>query len=247
MRLGSRALGRLRLGRAPRVLDAPAAYALWAPAYPPHAHNPLMAAEQRAMERCLAGIAASRALDVGTGSGRYLAPLRGTGASTVVGLDLSPAMLERAAAALPASRASLVRADAMRLPFADASFDLVTAGLVVGDLSDLDGWAREAARVLRPGGHLLWSDVHPVGAASGWRRTFRTADGRAYAVRHHRRSIAEHVAALEHRGFTVASVDEAGLDGQSGPEIDAFRERWGEAPVALVVHAIKARRARPAA
>ena len=58
-----------------------------------------MRVEQDVVQRLLARIRATRALDVGTGSGRYLPLLRATGASAVVGVDFSLAMLARAAGA----------------------------------------------------------------------------------------------------------------------------------------------------
>ena len=55
------------------TLAPAAAYALWAASYPPHAHNPLMLAEERAMLALLPGDLRGRALlDAGCGSGRYL-------------------------------------------------------------------------------------------------------------------------------------------------------------------------------
>src|SRR5262245_65088498 len=78
--------------RAPRMMSAHAAYELWAPTYPPIAHNPLMRVEQNVIETLLRGLRVKRALDVGTGSGRYVPLLAATGAS-VVGVDFSMAML----------------------------------------------------------------------------------------------------------------------------------------------------------
>lgn len=220
--------------RPPRILEPRVAYALWAPTYPPHAHNPLMVAEQAAMEGFLAPLSATSALDVGTGSGRYLPILRRTGAFPVVGLDISLPMLER-------NRLSsmLLCADAIRLPIATGAFDLIVASLVVGHLRKLDLWVRETARVLRGGGHLLFSDFHPDGVGRGWRRTFRTADGRHFAVRHYARSVRQQIEQLERRGFRIAAIAEPGLGRQSGPEIDAFHRRWGDPPVVLVIHAVK--------
>src|SRR5206468_11877068 len=127
------------------------------------AHNPLMRLEQEIVASILATVRATRALDVGTGSGRYLAPLAGTGATRVVGVDFSTAMLTQCH-----RPASLICADACRLPFRRRSFDLINASLMVGDVVDLSGWAREMARTLTRGGHLVYSDFHPSWAQFGW-------------------------------------------------------------------------------
>ncbi|MBF0424432.1 MAG: class I SAM-dependent methyltransferase [Magnetococcales bacterium] len=73
---------------------------------------------------------------------------------TYVGLDLSPiatAHCRRRGVRL------MVAGDAQRLPFADASFDLVVAFDIFEHLPDDAGAMREARRILRPGGHLLFN------------------------------------------------------------------------------------------
>lgn len=74
----------------------------------------------------------------------------------VVGADFVPEML-----ALGRHKAATVRpltADAMELPFADATFDGVTIGFGVRNFSDIDAGLREAARVLKPGARLVVLD-----------------------------------------------------------------------------------------
>jgi malonyl-CoA O-methyltransferase len=84
------------------ILEPSSAYALWAADYPPHAHNPLMQAEERAMLSLLpAGLRGRAVLDAGCGSGRYLIHTLQRGARRVVGLDLSAEMLARASAPPP--------------------------------------------------------------------------------------------------------------------------------------------------
>src|SRR6476469_3903288 len=79
------------------TLAPAAAYALWAASYPPHAHNPLMLAEERAMLALLPGSLRGRSvLDAGCGSGRYLLHALRRGARRVLGVDLSGEMLARA-------------------------------------------------------------------------------------------------------------------------------------------------------
>jgi len=216
------------------VLPARHAYALWADVYPPTPHNPLMQAEQAAMAPVIRSTSPMRALDVGTGSGRYLPLLAATGARLVVGVDFSLPMLTRAPGSLDQRRAR-VCGDARCLPFGDATFDLVTAGLMVGDVADLAAWTAEMSRVLAAGGHLVYSDFHPTWAARGWRRTFHAASGRAIELAYHARSIAEHTTHLEACGFDVRQMLEQGL---------AREDRVDGRPEALVVavfHAVKKR------
>lgn len=71
----------------------------------------------------------------------------------VVGADFVPAMLARGAG--KSRRVSPMAADALDLPFADATFDGATVGFGVRNLMDLDAGLREAARVLKPGARLV--------------------------------------------------------------------------------------------
>src|SRR5439155_7421146 len=57
----------------------------------------------------------------------------------------------------------LVRRDISALPFADRSFDLVTANMVVEHLGDPEQQFREVARVLRPGGSFLLHTPNALG------------------------------------------------------------------------------------
>lgn len=94
-----------------------------------------------------------RALDVGTGTGalaRALAAAMPRG--HVVGVDFAPEML---AVAARRGGARYVLADALRLPFADATFDCVTSAFVVRNVADIRQAFREQARVVRPGGRVV--------------------------------------------------------------------------------------------
>lgn len=108
-------------------------------------------AERRAMVRRTAGAwSPGRALDVGCAGGGNTAVLRGLGWS-VSGLEYSPTGAE-----IAASRGlAVVRGDATRLPFPDATFDLVMATDVWEHIEDDRAVADETVRVLRPGGRLL--------------------------------------------------------------------------------------------
>lgn len=225
-----------RFGRPPRMLPAHAAYELWAPTYPPVAHNPLMRVEQQVVASLLRGVRASRALDVGTGSGRCMPLLAATGASLVLGLDFSMAMLAHGRPI-----AGRVCGDARRLPFRRASFDLINASLMAGDIDDLTGWVGEMASALARAGHFIYSDFHPSWAPRGWRRTFRTADGRRLGIPYASHSIEDHLGALEGAGLKVLAVREPRLSADAtDPHVKAFRRRWGNPPVVVVFHAMKA-------
>jgi malonyl-CoA O-methyltransferase len=231
-----------------RRVAAREAYALWADSYPPWAHNPLMQAEQQVMAPIIASTFPERALDVGTGSGRYLPLLAATGARLVVGVDCSLPMLTSAAARIDVSGrnqagnlsprsadgGARVCADARFLPFGDAAFDLISASLMVGDISHLAGWLDEMARVLAPGGHLIYSDFHPLWAAAGWRRTFRAADGRRIEIPCCSHAVADHVKGIEDARLDIRLIQEQSL---AAEHLD--RESGPNRPIVIVCHAVK--------
>jgi malonyl-CoA O-methyltransferase len=228
----------------PELLSPRDAYELWAETYPPVAHNPLMRVEEQVVVPILRTLRAARALDVGTGSGRYLPLLEATGARLIVGVDLSRAMLSRGSSPLAAPAAAMTRrvcGDACRLPVRRGAFDVINASLTVGDVADLEGWMREMARALAWQGHLVYSDFHPSWAQHGWSRTFRTAAGVQHDVAYHARSIDDHLAAIEQAGLRVHAIREPRFAADRDPGIKAFRKRWGNPQVVAVFHAIKDR------
>jgi ubiquinone/menaquinone biosynthesis C-methylase UbiE len=95
-------------------------------------------------------------LDIGCGAGYGTAALA-EAAISVDGIDLAPDAIAYARSHYPNPASRFVAASATALPFADASFDLITAFEVIEHLQDGDQLLAEARRVLRPGGVLLVS------------------------------------------------------------------------------------------
>jgi ubiquinone/menaquinone biosynthesis C-methylase UbiE len=210
------------------------AYERWAPTYAPVAHNPLMRVEQAAMCRHWPDATGSRALDLACGTGRYSRLLAESGARSVVALDNSPAMLRWVAAAAP------VRASMMQLPFARDAFDLVVCGLALGHAADLGAWMAGVARVLAPGGTLLYSDFHPDAARAGLARSFRDERGRTVTLPHRCFELSEQRRALVSARFEEEVVHEVRV----GEELrepfagsDEFYTRWHGLALVLVVRA----------
>jgi malonyl-CoA O-methyltransferase len=213
-------------------------YDAWAATYPAVAHNPVMRAEQAIVEPLLRDIAPRSAIDVGTGSGRYLDVLTSSGARAI-GIDFSMEMLTRKSSPRGLRRVNRVCADARALPIRSASVDLVNASLMVGDIADLPAWVREIERVLVPGGHLVYSDFHPNWTRFDWRRTFRDAAGALHELPFEPHRLDEHLGALADAGLALTHVRETGLAADGDRAVRSFRARWGDPSVVVVLHAIK--------
>jgi malonyl-CoA O-methyltransferase len=219
--------------------DTRAAYELWAPRYPPVAHNPVMRAEQAAILRHWPAVRGLRALDLACGSGRYTQLLSERCAAHVIALDFCMPMLQQVRAT------SRVCASMMQLPFAAESFDVVISGLAAGHAPDIGSWTAEAARVLRGGGTLLYSDFHPQAAAAGFARSFKDADERRHCVPHQNFGVAAQVAAAEAADLSVEDVYEVRIGREIREPFTGsveFYRRWDGLPVVLVVRASKRRR-----
>ncbi|MGX6601537.1 demethylmenaquinone methyltransferase [Micromonosporaceae bacterium Da 78-11] len=93
-----------------------------------------------------------RVLDVGAGTGVSTQELGRSGAFAV-GADLSIGMLQAGRRARPV--VPLLAGDALKLPFADATFDAVTISFALRNVVDSEGALRELGRVTRPGGRLV--------------------------------------------------------------------------------------------
>ncbi|WP_371656022.1 MULTISPECIES: class I SAM-dependent methyltransferase [unclassified Streptomyces] len=105
-------------------------------------------------------------LDAGCGTGRALPPLRdavGPG-GTVLGLDLTPEMLEAAVRAGRGRAGWLALGDVTRLPLRAGGLDAVFGAGLISHLPEPEANLRELARVVRPGGQLAL--FHPIGRAA---------------------------------------------------------------------------------
>jgi ubiquinone/menaquinone biosynthesis C-methylase UbiE len=111
----------------------------------------------RTMRQSLLGEATGRVLEIGAGTGVNLPHYDGAGESLVL-TEPEPPMIRRLQRSVRdhAAAAQILQASAEDLPFEDDSFDTVVSTLVLCGVDDQPRALREARRVLRPGGRLLF-------------------------------------------------------------------------------------------
>jgi SAM-dependent methyltransferase len=189
--------------------------------------------------RLLGDLAGRRILEVGCGAAQCSRWLAEQGAEPVA-TDLSGQQLTAARElnARTGLAVPLVLADAQRLPFADASFDLACSAYgAVPFVADSAGVMREVARVLRPGGQWVFSTTHPfrwcflddpgprglvVDSSYFDRRAYVEQDGTGTAtyVEHHR-TMGDRVREIRSAGLHVEDIVE--------PEWpDGHEEAWAQ-------------------
>ena len=103
----------------------------------------------------------AKVLDVGCGTGDLSIELFENMAAEVTGIDFCGPMLKLAKTKAP--ELQFIEGDALRLPFAEASFDGLTIGFALRNLADVDRGLRELLRVLKPNGHVAILEFsHPA-------------------------------------------------------------------------------------
>jgi ubiquinone/menaquinone biosynthesis C-methylase UbiE len=211
-----------------------------------------------AAEALMGGVRGQRICDLACGQGRVARYLAEQGAE-VVAVDISGKLLEiarRHEAAEPRG-IEYRQADAQRLDgVADRSFDGVVCQMALMDIVDLGATLRAVARVLKPGGWLVFAILHPcynpapsgelmtsqgiVRTVSGyftegyWRSDARTGPPGKVGAYH--RTLATYVNTLTEVGLTIERIAEPRF---SGPHAER-RPVWTEVPAGLVARCRKA-------
>jgi cytosine/adenosine deaminase-related metal-dependent hydrolase/ubiquinone/menaquinone biosynthesis C-methylase UbiE len=183
---------------------------IWAQVYDEQP-NPLLALEQRFLNRLLPDVSGLDVLDAGCGTGRWLQFLASHHPASLVGVDTSTEMLQRASAKLGAT-STLRLGSCTALPVQTATADLILASFVLSYLDGVDTFARELHRVARPGAQIFLTDMHPDTATSrNWKRSFKANDmeeniqARAY-------SLKQITDAFQACGFELLTHIEPGFD-----------------------------------
>lgn len=155
------------------LLGVKEGYERWASSYD-YAPNPVIAREERYLESLIPSMRGKNVLDLACGTGRWLEKIVARGAAVGTGIDCSNAML-RIAAEKSSLRRKLTQGLCEELPFAQSVFDCAICSFALGHIQNLRKLGRELASVMKAGGEVFVSDLHPEAYARGWRTGFRDA------------------------------------------------------------------------
>jgi len=213
-------------------------YDRWASTYEGEP-NPLIRLEEPLTLALIGEVKGQRVLDLGCGTGRYCVLLAQRGA-TVIGLDPSPGMLELARRKIGAScHFDLYHGTLTEAELPDEQFDLVMSALVVGHLPVLEPTLREAARVLKRGGRMVISDLHPFWPIAGHDYVeFFDPAGQEYRIPEYPHLVEEYWQLFSQLGLQIEDVREPKIEGWLIEEFPSLRDYEG-VPLALILSARK--------
>lgn len=179
--------------------DARSGYARWAETYD-QPGNPLISVEQALVWALLDDVPPGNALDAACGTGRHARHLADLG-HRVIGVDGSPDMLAKARADV--GGCEFREGDLTSLPVDAESVDLAVCALALEHVADLDAAVTELARVVRPGGRIIVSDLHPAAVAVGGAAYFQDAGGGAGVVRGYQHLHGDYLRAFKGAALVV--------------------------------------------
>jgi SAM-dependent methyltransferase len=182
-------------------------YRTWSATYD-EGHNTAFDYDEPVVKEIVDAIPPGVAVDAACGTGR-LSELLAARGHQVIGVDSSPDMLARAGARVPSGE--FRPGDVRGLPVADAAADLMVCALALTHVPDLRLVFAEFARVLRPGGHLVISDMHPERILRGSIPTLRGADGRPGRLPAHRHLVGDYLRAALDAGLQLRRCEEPTL------------------------------------
>ena len=183
------------------------AYSAWSPQYDA-VRNPTRDLDAVVTQRLLGAVPIPVVIEAGCGTGKNTGYFSQIGA-TVHALDFSSGMLELARRNVSAPNVRFGEADlSARWPCRTGEADLVSFNLVLEHVEHLDEVLREAARVLRPGGRVLVSELHPFKQYLGSQARFAMADGTEFRVPAFTHHVSDYLGAAAGCGLRLTRLDE---------------------------------------
>ena len=195
-----------------QVVPTQDGYDLWSAIYDA-ADNPLIVLEEPQINRLLGDVRGLRIADLGCGTGRHTLTMARAGAQ-VTAVDFSMGMMAKARGKPGAETVQFIRHDlSCGLPFASRTFDRVTCCLVLEHIADLDRIIGEMARICRPEGRILLSDLHPTMRLWNVQAQFTDpASGRKLRPASAMHQLSDYVMAASRSGLRIDHMSEHIVD-----------------------------------
>ncbi len=187
-------------------LNTDSAYDKWSETYDTY-DNPMIAMCEEAFQSSCPSVEGLDVVEFGCGTGRNLLHFIKGGAKSLVGLDFSDGMLQKAREQQLRDTRLIQHDISQQAPLDDESADLVTFMLVLEHIEELALPLAEAARILRPGGQLFIAEIHPYLTLKGAAAHFE-ADGVKYTMPTFSHDISHFINGLGQVGLSVSKMAE---------------------------------------
>jgi ubiquinone/menaquinone biosynthesis C-methylase UbiE len=191
--------------------DPASAYDLWSSTYDDDGENLLVALDERMFERLFrrVEVRGKCVVDVGCGTGRHWSKILAREPAALVGYDASPGMLDRLRRKIAGATVYPGNADSLAHT-ASENCDVVISTLALSHFASVHAAIAEWARVLRPGGEVLLTDLHPAAAATC--KTTFVHGNRVVVVKTHVRSLTAIKGTAARLGLELLALEEMPVD-----------------------------------
>jgi ubiquinone/menaquinone biosynthesis C-methylase UbiE len=193
--------------------DVSSGYSEWADTYDA-GRNPVVIAEEPVVHALLDLYPLGTLLDAACGTGGHAAYLASLG-HQVTGIDRNPEMLDVASEKVPGARFEI--ADLTAIPLTDGQMDIAVCTLALTHCPDLGPPVKELARVVRPGGRVVISDVHPFLVMLGTHGAYRSSSDEMGFVKNRVHLPSDYLRAFWQAGLKV---------------VQCLEPLWGEKEIA---------------
>lgn len=193
------------------VLSPLEGYNCWAKTYSQES-NPIKNLSDSLVEKFLPDLRGKTVLDAGCGTGKFCALAEKQQAAKIVGIDLSPAMIE--IAKTQNAKTSFRCESLTDTQLAENDFDVIICALVLGHIEQLTSVLATLLRALKKGGTLIVTDFHPFLTLLQSKRTFRdNRSGKQYEVLHHLHLFQEYVRCVCENDAMIEALEEPMFNG----------------------------------
>jgi ubiquinone/menaquinone biosynthesis C-methylase UbiE len=150
------------------------AYDIWSKNYDSQPDNLMLVLDEEVFSTLLNEVDVSNTIiaDIGCGTGRHWEKIFDKKPKKLIGFDVSEGMLKILQQKFPVAQTHVLIDDELRqLP--NESCDMVISTLAIAHIKKADAAIIEWNRVLKPGGHIIITDYHPMALQKGAKRTFQ--------------------------------------------------------------------------
>lgn len=181
-------------------------YNLWAATYQ-NESNPIKNLSDKLVEKLLPDLQNKSFLDAGCGTGKFCSIAQQRNATEILGIDLSPAMIE--VARQLHSKIEFHCSDLSSVSIKKNQYDIVICALVLGHLESLSPCLDNLIKALRPDGTLIITDFHPILTLLKAKRTFKdSCSNKSFEISHHLHLFQEYFNYFKKYQLTVEELQE---------------------------------------